>query len=181
MPLPEPLGNDLLGDSMRVSPCQLLRVLRPGGWGLKHEHWIPEQIQIHIQIHIQTQTQGVGVSSTSTECLRGTSVCAGMYDKMNTCNDWRAGCKGRFQTSAHLCCRSQSRGSTPVLIMSVNLGSETLWWWCWWWWSKKTNGCKSPDKETLLLPYSLSELQTVETGRTWDLRSELKSTFYWFV
>ena len=128
---------------------------------------------------MQTKTQGVGVSSTSTECLRGTSVCAGMYDKMNTCNDWRAGCKGRFQTSAHLCCQSQSRGSTPALIMFVNLGSETLWWWCWWW-SKKTNGCKSPDKETLLPPYSLSELQTVESGRTWYLRSEMKSTSYWF-
>ena len=79
---------------------------KTGGWGPKHQH-------------------------TSTEYLRRTSVCAGMYDKMNTCNDWRVGCKGRFQTSARLCCQSQSQGSTPVLIMSVALGCVTLWSWLW--------------------------------------------------
>ena len=88
-----------------------------------------------------------------------------MYDKMNTCNDWRVGCKGRFQTSARLCCQSQSQGSTPVdnvsrswmcntLIMTVTYEEN------------KIRDDKSPDREPLLLPYSLSELQTVESDRT---------------
>ena len=74
-------------------------------------------------------------------------------------------------TGLHACFDNVSRSwMCNTLIMTVTYEENKI-----------VRDDKSPYREPLLLPYSLSELQIVENGRTWDLRSEMKFTSYWFV